>query len=117
WASWCAACRQALPLVEGIRRRFVASPVIVVGINVDKARDAADLFLATNLPSHGMTLLRDPEGEALARFGADGMPAIYVVDSEGIVRYRESGYAPEHLEAVESVITTYLPRAHDGEGR
>lgn len=113
WASWCVVCRQALPAVDAISHRYAGAPVVVVGINIDKERSMADRFLTERLPAPTMLLLRDPEAEVLARFGADGMPAIYVVDPTGIVRFAESGYAPERLTAVEKVITQYLPQTPD----
>jgi thiol-disulfide isomerase/thioredoxin len=113
WASWCAVCRQALPSLDAMSRRFAGAPVLVLGINIDKAPSTADHFLAEYMPTHTMMLLRDPGAEALARFGAEGMPAIYVVDPKGIVRFAESGYAPERLTAVENVIRQYLPQASD----
>lgn len=111
WASWCAICRQALPALDAIGQRFAGAPVVVVGINVDKARAAADRFLSTYLPSPRLLFLYDPEAEMLSRFGAEGMPAVYVVDPNGIVRFAESGYAPERLNTVEQVIRQYLPQA------
>lgn len=109
WASWCVVCRQALPALDAISRRFTGFPVVVMGINIDKARSMADRFLAEHLPAPAMLLLQDPKAEVLARFGAEGMPAIYVVDPSGIVRVAESGYAPERLTAVERAIAQYLP--------
>jgi hypothetical protein len=44
----------------------------------------------------------------LARFGAAGMPALYVVDRQGIVRLAEAGYAPERLAAIEQIVDTLL---------
>jgi len=114
WASWCAVCRQALPSVDAISRHFAGAPVAVIGINIDQTPSLADHFLADYLPVRSMMLLRDPEAEALARFGAEGMPAIYVVDSRGIVRFAESGYRPERLTAVENAVTQYLPQASHG---
>jgi thiol-disulfide isomerase/thioredoxin len=111
WASWCGVCRQALPALDAIGQRFAKSGVVVVGINIDRTGAMADRFLAEHLPAPTMLLLRDPEAEVLARFGADGMPAIYVVDPNGIVRLAESGYAPERLTAVENVVAQYLPQA------
>jgi thiol-disulfide isomerase/thioredoxin len=111
WASWCTVCRQALPSVDGMARRFAGAPVAVIGINIDRTPSQADHFLADYLPARSMTLLHDPEAEALARFGAEGMPAIYVVDPRGIVRFAESGYQPERLAAVENAVTQYLSQA------
>jgi len=59
-------------------------------------------------------ILPDVRGtEVLARFGAEGMPAIHVVDANGIVRLAESGDGPERLRAVGHVVAQRLPRASE----
>ena len=111
WASWCLVCREALPVLEGVGRRFADMPVVVVGVNIDKSRAPAERFLAEHLPAPRMLLLWDSEAQMLARFGAEGMPAVYVIDPNGIVRLAESGYTPGREAAVERVIRQYLPQA------
>jgi len=37
----------------------------------------------------------------LAKCGAAGMPAVYVVDRDGIVRFAEAGYALDRVDAIE----------------
>lgn len=108
WATWCALCRQALPSLDAIAQHFPSERVAVVAINIDTDRDKADLFLSEHLRHPTMTLLRDPAGATLANFGAEGMPAIYVVDANGIVRFAESGYQQERLVEVENAVARCL---------
>jgi cytochrome c biogenesis protein CcmG/thiol:disulfide interchange protein DsbE len=106
WASWCDTCRAALPALDAISRRH--PDLAVVAINIDKTRPPAERFLADHLPQTRMTLLRDPDGAVLARLGAAGMPALYVVDRAGVVRLAEAGYAENRLPAIEAMITQLL---------
>lgn len=108
WASWCQPCRQALPALDAMARRKAAEGLVVVVINIDDRRSQADRFLADHLPHPAVTLLHDPDTAILARFGAAGMPALYVVDRAGIVRLAEAGYEPSRLEAIEAVIEKLL---------
>ncbi len=109
WASWCTICRQTLPSVEAMGQHFPAGQVVVLGINIDKDAATADRFLRDALPAATMTMLRDPQGAVMSRFGAEGMPAIYVIDADGIVRFAEAGYGPARLSEVESAVTRALP--------
>ena len=109
WASWCAVCRTALPALDALARRRAGDGVRVLAVNVDRSRAAADAWLAARLPSPAVTVLLDPEGATLARFGADGMPALYVVDRDGVVRLALSGAALERLDAVERVLDALAP--------
>jgi thiol-disulfide isomerase/thioredoxin len=101
WASWCLPCRTALPALDAMARRLADRGVMVLAVNVDRDRAAADAWLAERLPDRRMTLAHDPEGVLLARCGASGMPAVYVVDRGGVVRFVESGYAPDRVPAIE----------------
>jgi thiol-disulfide isomerase/thioredoxin len=104
WASWCTTCRAALPAIDGLARRTADRGVVVLAVNVDKDRAAADAWLAERLPDRRLTLAHDAGGGLLARLGAGGMPAVYVVDRAGVVRFAESGYAPDRVRAIEEAL-------------
>jgi thiol-disulfide isomerase/thioredoxin len=111
WASWCVPCRTALPALDAVARRLRDRGVMVVAVNVDRDRAKADAWLAERLPERALTLAHDPEGAFLARCGAGGMPAVYVVDGDGIVRFVESGYALDRVAAIERAAEALLPKA------
>jgi thiol-disulfide isomerase/thioredoxin len=101
WASWCMPCRTALPAIDAVARRLHDRGVVVLAVNVDRDRAKADAWLAERMPDRRLILAHDPEGALLARCGAGGMPAVYVVDRDGVVRFAESGYALDRVAAIE----------------
>jgi thiol-disulfide isomerase/thioredoxin len=103
WATWCATCKTALPALDAIARRH-GDAVRVLGVNIDAERAPADRFLEQYLPRRALTLARDPGGSLLARYGAAGMPALYLIDRDGIVRHVESGYDATALERVDRAL-------------
>lgn len=108
WASWCVACMQALPALDAIGRHHRSAGLEILAVNIDEDRAKADRFLAERLREPSVTPLRDPGGNLLARFGAEGMPALYLIDRDGVVRLVESGYSPDHLDRVERTIAELL---------
>ena len=114
WASWCGTCKAALPALDAVARRQREHGVVVIAINIDRNRQAAESWLDANLRDRTVTLLHDAQGTALARFGAEGMPAVYVVDRQGVVRFAEAGYAPERIEAVERAIENVVASKSPG---
>ncbi len=112
WASWCEPCRAALPELNAIAQRYAADGLQVIAVSVDKTPQAADAFLKAYVPAPAMTLLYDPGGRGLAHYGAQGMPALYVVDSGGVVRLVEFGFTAEKLRMVETTVGTLLRRSH-----
>jgi cytochrome c biogenesis protein CcmG/thiol:disulfide interchange protein DsbE len=107
-ASWCVACRTALPALATLGARYADRGVEVVTVVIDASRPNAERFLAEVVPAHRMTVLFDPTAQLLARFGAAGMPALYVIDGSGVVRLVESGYGAERIAAVEATVTRLL---------
>lgn len=108
WASWCVACTQALPALDAIGRRHRSAGLEILAVNIDEDRAKADRFLAERLREPSLTPLRDPGGNLLARFGAKGMPALYLIDRDGVVRLVDSGYSPDQLDLVERKLAELL---------
>jgi thiol-disulfide isomerase/thioredoxin len=107
-ASWCTACRTALPALERLGRSHAGRGVSVVTVTIDANRRDADRFFAEVVPGATMRVLYDPTGRTLARYGAGGMPAHYVLDRAGIVRFVASGYTADRMTAIEAVVTRLL---------
>ena len=113
WASWCEACRAALPELNAIGKRYARDGLQVVAVNIDKGRAPADKFLQTYVSAPAVTLLRDQGGGVLARWGAAGMPVLYVIDQAGVVQLVESGFTVEKLRAVEALVAKLLDRGNN----
>jgi len=107
-ASWCTACRTALPELERLGQTYAARGVSVVTVTIDANRRDADRFLAEVVPGATMRVLYDATGRTLARYGASGMPAHYVLDRAGVVRFAASGYTEERVAAIEAVVARLL---------
>jgi thiol-disulfide isomerase/thioredoxin len=110
WASWCLPCREALPALDALARRF-GDRLAVIAIGVDHDRATAERFAAERLPSPALALAHDAGGGLMARLGAPGMPALFVVDCDGVVRRVVAGYSTEELRAVEQEVATLLDGA------
>src|SRR5262249_48282513 len=108
WASWCAACRTLLPQLDALSREYNGRGLLIAAINVDRTQDPADRFLSEHLPNPALRLLRDPEAATLARFGAAGMPALYVIDQTGTVRMIKAGYTRDELVRVSELMRQLL---------
>jgi cytochrome c biogenesis protein CcmG/thiol:disulfide interchange protein DsbE len=94
FASWCLPCRAEHPLLE----RIVAEHGIrLVGIAYKDRREDARRFLAELGDPYAATGV-DESGRAGIEFGLTGVPETYVIDRDGIVRYRLAGpIAPGNL--------------------
>ncbi len=94
WASWCVACRQEHPLLVELAK---TGTVKVYGLNYkDKREDALGLLSRSGNPY--VTSLSDTEGLVGIDYGVYGVPETFVVDKQGVIRYKQIGpITPESL--------------------
>jgi cytochrome c biogenesis protein CcmG, thiol:disulfide interchange protein DsbE len=94
WASWCAPCREEHPLVIDIARRQLLP---VYGLNYKDQGQAARAWLA-NLGDPYQATLVDADGRVGIDFGVYGVPETFIVDRQGIIRFKHTGpLTPEVL--------------------
>jgi cytochrome c biogenesis protein CcmG, thiol:disulfide interchange protein DsbE len=87
WASWCVACLEEHPILVDFSKQNVLP---IYGLNYkDKRQDALKW-----LDKHGnpYTLsIEDGDGRVGIDYGVYGVPETYVIDRNGIIRYKRIG--------------------------
>lgn len=87
WATWCVACRQEHPELVRIARE---TGIPIFGLNYKDSRPEAIRWLDEYLDPYQFSLF-DAEGRVGLDLGVYGAPETYIVDKDGIVRYRFVG--------------------------
>ena len=90
WASWCPDCKVLFPELDRLSREFKPRGVEVIAVNVDEHRKDADAFLKTQ--SHKLRVMFDPSARVADAFGARGVPASYLIDARGMIRFAHEGW-------------------------
>lgn len=87
WASWCVSCREEHPvLLELAKRRIVP----IYGLNYKDERADALAWLQ-RLGDPYVASAFDADGRVGIDWGVYGVPETFVVDREGIIRYKATG--------------------------
>ena len=95
WASWCVSCRQEHPVLLALAKRRV---VALYGLNYKDERDDAEAWLGRFGNPYTASAF-DADGRAGIDWGVYGVPETFVVDREGIIRYKQTGpVTPEIVE-------------------
>lgn len=108
WASWCGPCQLEHPLLVDFAAR---TKVPVVGLNYKDKPEAARAWLQRLGNPYSATLV-DSQGRTGIDFGVYGVPETFVIDREGIVRYRQAG--PLTREALEQRVLPLLRQLEKG---
>lgn len=100
WATWCAPCREEMPLLDALQAQQAKNGVQVVGIAVDNAANVGEFLKNTHI---GYPLLiADAMGiELMRRLGnsAGVLPFTVLLDRRGRLAERKLGpYSAKDLQ-------------------
>lgn len=92
WASWCFPCRSEMPAIDAAAKSH--PDVAFVGISVkDPSRADADKFLEEVGVTY--TIGFDSDNEVDNKYLPLGLPASYIISSEGVILERIFGEVTE----------------------
>ena len=90
WATWCEPCREEMPSIERLRRSIDARRFAVLAVNVGEGQRAAATFVE-KMGLGGFNVLLDRDIKTSRAWGARVLPATFIVDPAGKVRYSYYG--------------------------
>ncbi|MFO7190083.1 MAG: TlpA disulfide reductase family protein [Pseudomonadota bacterium] len=92
WASWCGPCRQEMPLLEQMHKRYSALGFTLLGVNVEANTEDAERFLEATPVS--FPILFDKDSKVSRLYNVSAMPSTVFIDRKGNVRHVHRGYKP-----------------------
>jgi peroxiredoxin len=106
WASWCGPCRQEMPLLDSIYKKYGKLGFTMIGVNVEPDSKAANDWLKQTPVT--FPILYDTDSKVSKLYGVSGMPSTVIVDRKGTVRMIHRGYKPgdeeEYLSSIRSLM-------------
>jgi thiol-disulfide isomerase/thioredoxin len=91
WATWCGPCRQEMPLLEDIYKKYKAMGFTMLGVNVEPDSAGAEAWLSKQKPV-SFPIVFDTESRVSKLYRVAGMPSTVFVDRKGNVRIMHKGY-------------------------
>ena len=91
WATWCRPCRDEIPELQRIYERYGGRGLQLVGVSVDAVGDEAAIRHFAR--RYGMTypVWRDPAEVVSTTFLVVGVPATFLIDGAGVLRWKKTG--------------------------
>lgn len=90
WASWCAPCRQEMPLLNDLHNKYKALGFSVIGVNVEQETELAKSFISSTPVD--FPILFDDSNKASKLYDVSAMPTTVIIDRNGVVRHLHKGY-------------------------
>ena len=104
WASWCVSCRQEHPVLVELAK---SNAVPIYGLNYKDQREAGLAWLNQHGNPYVISAF-DQDGRVGIDFGVYGVPETFLIDKNGMVRYKHTG--PVTPDAVQNLI---LPKVKE----
>lgn len=108
WSSWCAPCRESLPLLRELHAQLAGDDFAIVAVNLDA------------VPADGRRLMEeyalefpvasDVTGMAASRFGAATLPAAFLIDDQGVLQPELPKLNQQNLSAIRSSLSKLIKR-------
>jgi thiol-disulfide isomerase/thioredoxin len=94
WATWCGPCKLAMPLVNKVHLEYQGKGLVVLGINLEGRDKNQRVKQFIEESGHQFVILQGGMmGVGVDQvYGVTGIPTTFVIDKQGIIRYRHIGY-------------------------
>lgn len=92
WATWCPPCREEMPLLDDLQKRYAGQGVVFIGASTDDAGTRGNI--QPFLEEHGITIRiwTGATVQDMERFGlSTALPATAILDRDGQVAFRLIG--------------------------
>ncbi len=87
WASWCVSCREEHPVLVELSRKGILP---IYGLDYKDKREEALAWL-NEFGNPYVLSASDTDGRVGIDYGVYGVPETYLIDREGIIRFKQIG--------------------------
>jgi thiol-disulfide isomerase/thioredoxin len=108
WATWCGPCREALPHMKEIAKKFEGQPLVILSVSLDEDERSWKDFVA----KHEMTWSQYRDGKftgpIATLFAVRAIPQTFTIDADGVLQDQHIGDA-----AIEGKLKKLVGRARE----
>jgi thiol-disulfide isomerase/thioredoxin len=112
WASWCGPCMQMVPVERALAQRIQGKSFAMIGVNGDPNLSDAQRAIEREKmtwPSF-WNGKEGSKGPIAMAWNVHGWPTIFVLDSEGIIRFKYEGYGNESSNVLNGCVDEMMKK-------
>jgi peroxiredoxin len=106
FASWCAPCRQELPVLEKLSKAHRDEGLVILGVNIDNDLATAGKFLKEVPVS--FPVVHDAEKKVAKLYAPPTMPSSYIIDRQGKIHRVHKGFRASDAQKIEAELKALL---------
>ena len=108
WATWCVPCREALPHIQKVAKKFQGEPLLILSVSLDSEEQKWKEFIVKNemtWPQYRDGSFRGPISRL---FAVNAIPHTFTIDADGVLQDEHIGDA-----SIEGKLKKLLARARE----
>lgn len=108
WDSFCAPCRESLPLLSALWRKLHPEGVEFFSVNLDVDPQRARQFLSRHPVD--FQVVSDPSSASARSYGLDSLPTGLLIDRDGEIAGFHQGFRPGDVAVIEAQLRQLVNR-------
>ncbi len=108
WASWCIPCKNSMPHIIELYNNRADSSFTVIAVNVDEEKSKINEFANSINVTFPFPVIFDKESKLPAMYNVEGMPTTIIIDKEGVIRFKDTGFTSDVKEKMDIKIKELL---------
>jgi len=108
WATWCGPCREALPHMREIAKKFQGQPLVVLSVSLDSDEQKWKDFTMKNEMTWPQCRDGGFTGPIAKMFGVEAIPHTFTIDADGVLQEEHIGDA-----SIEGKLKKLIARARE----
>jgi thiol-disulfide isomerase/thioredoxin len=91
WATWCEPCREALPHVRDVAKKFQGQPLVILSVSLDNDEQKWEEFIAKNEMTWPQYRDGGFTGSISKLFSVTAIPHTFTIDADGVLQEERIG--------------------------
>lgn len=106
WATWCPPCRESIPFLADLYRKYSKQGLQIIGMNVDEGSEqTVRSFVDQKRIPYPVVLA---SAKIQADYGVRALPVMFVIDRNGVVVEQMIGFSSYHGRLLENLVKKQL---------
>jgi peroxiredoxin len=93
WATWCVPCREALPHIRQVAKKFQGEPMLILSVSLDSEEQKWKDFIVKNEMTWPQYRDGSFNGPIARMFGVNAIPHTFTIDADGVLQDEHIGDA------------------------
>jgi len=109
WATWCGPCAMSTPRIQALYEKHKGAGFEVLGVALEQdSGEQIPAYVRQMGVTFTVGMADPPQNVGLWIQPSTGIPAVFVVDKKGVVRWSRSGFDPSREHEIEEAVVACL---------